>query len=407
MKQTWRWFGPADEITIPEVRQTGAEGIVTALHHVPSGAVWSIDEIRKRQLEISLVNGSPSGLSWDVAESVPVSEQIKSKTGPVKGHLEAYRQSLKNLAECDVKTVCYNFMPVLDWTRTNLASELSHGGNAMRFDLVDFVCFDCFILKREDATLDYSDATVDSARERHFQLDDNDQKQLINNVVAGLPGANDNWTLKDVKEQLKRYTKISKEDLRANLIDFLSEVVPTAEKYGIRLCCHPDDPPFPLLGMPRVMSTETDYRSVLDAVDSPVNGATFCTGSLGVAEDFDPVSFVKNLGSRIHFVHLRNTLRTDPSDGIRHSFYESEHLCGDTDMVATIYALTAEENKRAKEGRDDNQIPMRPDHGHAIVSDLERPMMPGYPLIGRLRGLAELRGVMAAAEVATSGPLDK
>ncbi|WP_299984802.1 mannonate dehydratase [uncultured Ruegeria sp.] len=394
MKQTWRWFGPSDAISIGEIRQTGASGIVSALHHIPTGEAWSVEHIKERQQQIEQPGGVPSGLTWDVVESVPVSEAIKSQTGPMRQHIEAYKTSLRNLAECGIHTVCYNFMPVLDWTRTDLSHQLPNGGHAMRFDLVDFVVFDCFILCRKGAEQDYSAETVETAQARFADLGDGDRLKLSNNIVAGLPGANDNWSLEDVNRNLDAYVDVTPEMLRSNLVDFLSEVVPTAEDLGIRLCCHPDDPPFSLLGLPRVMSTQRDYATVLDAVDSPANGATLCTGSLGVAKDFDPVSFVTQLGHRIHFVHLRNTVRDGPSDNNRHSFSESEHLAGDTDMVATIRALVAEEKRRRDQGRSDHEIPMRPDHGHALLSDLTRPSQPGYPLIGRMRGLAELRGVI-------------
>jgi mannonate dehydratase len=285
-------------------------------------------------------------------------------------------------------------MPVLDWTRTDLSYPLPHGGNAMRFDLIDFVVFDCFILCRKGAEQDYSAEIIEDAQARFADLGDGDRRNLSNNIVAGLPGANDNWSLEDVKRHLGAYVGMTTERLRSNQVDFLSEVVPTAEGLGIRLCCHPDDPPFPLLGLPRVMSSQSDYATVLDAVDSPANGATLCTGSLGVDTGFDPVSFIAQLGQRIHFVHLRNTMRDGPSDNNRHSFSESEHLAGDTDMVATIRGLLAEEQRRRSQGRSDYEIPMRPDHGHALLSDLTYPSQPGYPLIGRMRGLAELRGVM-------------
>jgi len=394
MKQTWRWFGPSDEISIGEIRQTGATGIVSALHQVPTGEVWSVDHIKERQQQIEKPGGVPSGLTWDVVESVPVSEAIKSQTGPVSHHLEAYKETLCNLAECGIYTVCYNFMPVLDWTRTDLSYSLPLGGHAMRFDLLDFVVFDCFILCRKGAEQDYSTEIVEAAQARLVNLGDGDRLKLSNNIVAGLPGANDNWSLADVKRNLDAYIGVTPEMLRSNLVDFLSEVIPTAEDLGIRLCCHPDDPPFPLLGLPRVMSSQSDYVTVLDAVDSPANGVTLCTGSLGVDTEFDPVSFIAQLGHRIHFVHLRNTMRGGPSDNNRHSFSESEHLAGDTDMVATIRALLAEEQRRRNKGRSDYEIPMRPDHGHALLSDLTRPSQPGYPLVGRMRGLAELRGVI-------------
>lgn len=396
MRQTWRWFGPADTISIPEVRQTGAEGIVSALHHIAPGDVWTPDEIQKRKAEIEGAPNQPSGLTWDVVESVPVSETIKTKTGPVTEHYEAYRQSLRNLADQGLQTVCYNFMPILDWTRTDLAAQMPDGATAMRFDLQAFCIFDALLLARPGAEQDYPEAMLESARAHHAGMSDADKQKLVNNIVAGLPGANDSWTLDDVRAQLATYADITADCLRQNLIDFLGEVVPTAEKVGIRLCCHPDDPPFSLLGLPRVMSTTDDYAAVLNAVDSPANGATLCTGSLGVREDFDPIDFVQRLGPKIHFVHLRNTRRTAPSAGQKSSFYESEHLGGDTEMVATIAALLTEQKRRQSEGRADWQIPMRPDHGQAMLDDLSRNSMPGYPLIGRMRGLAELRGIMQA-----------
>ncbi len=394
MKETWRWFGPSDAISIGEIRQTGATGIVSALHHIPTGEAWSVEHIIERQKQIEQPGGVPSGMTWDVVESVPVSEAIKSQTGPVSHHLETYKETLRNLARCGIYTVCYNFMPVLDWTRTDLSYALPHGGHAMRFHLLDFVVFDCFILCRKGAEQDYSAEIVEAAEARFADLGDGDRLKLSNNIVAGLPGANDNWSLEDVKLNLDAYIGVTPETLRSNLVDFLSEVIPTAEDLGIRFCCHPDDPPFSLLGLPRVMSSQCDYATVLDAVESPANGATLCTGSLGVDTEFDPMSFIAQLGHRIHFVHLRNTMRDGPSDKNRHSFYESEHLAGDTDMVATIRALLAEEQQRRSQGRSDCEIPMRPDHGHALLSDLKRPTQPGYPLIGRMRGLAELRGVM-------------
>ncbi len=396
MKQTWRWFGPSDAISIAEIRQTGASGIVSALHNILPGQAWSVDDIKTRQREIEGPDDAPTGLNWDVVESVPVSEAIKGQTGPVQEHFEAYRQSLRNLAECGIRTVCYNFMPVLDWTRTDLRYPLANGGNAMRFDLVDFIAFDCFILCRYGAAEEYSAEIVAQAQERFAKLGDAGAQALADNVVAGLPGANDRWSLSEVQERLDAYREVTADALRGNLIDFLSEVVPTAEELGLRLCCHPDDPPFALLGLPRVMSTQSDYAAVLDAVESPASGATFCTGSLGVVQDFDPVAFIEALGDRIHFVHLRNTLRDGVSDGDRHCFSEAEHLAGDTDMIATIRALMAEEKRRRTAGRTDHEIPMRPDHGHALLADHERPVQPGYPLIGRMRGLAELRGAMAA-----------
>jgi len=396
MRQTWRWFGPADEISLAEIRQTGAQGIVSALHHIASGEVWSAAEIKARRLLIEGPDDAPRGLTWDVVESLPVSEAIKTQGREAQTHYAAYRESLVNLAAAGIKTVCYNFMPVLDWTRTNLAAALPNGGTTMMFDLVDFAGFDIHLLKRSGADEDYGEALREAAAMRMSELDDAGRSALISNIVAGLPGANERWSLADVATHLSRYDDIAPARLRQNLIDFLAEVVPTAERLGLRLCCHPDDPPFALLGLPRIMSSEQDYAAVLDAVDSPSNGATLCTGSLGVDAGFDPVSFINRLGPKIHFVHLRNTTRQAPYDGQRCGFFEAEHLEGDTDMVATIRALMAEEARRKAQGRSDWQIPMRPDHGQALCSDLERPLQPGYPLVGRLRGLAELRGVMAA-----------
>ncbi|MEO1138004.1 MAG: mannonate dehydratase [Pseudomonadota bacterium] len=394
MIETWRWFGPSDAISIPEIRQTGATGIVSALHEFPAGQVWPTEDIKKRQRDIESPDGAPSGLTWDVVESLPVSETIKSQTGPVNQHLDAYKNSLRNLAECGLRTVCYNFMPLLDWTRTDLDHPLANGGQAMRFDLVDFALFDCFLLRRKGAEEDYSAKTVESARSRFEKLEEVDKRKLTDTIVAGLPGANSGWSLDDVERRLETYNGMTQDALRANLIDFLSEIVPTAEQLGIRLCCHPDDPPFALLGLPRVMSSQSDYTKILSGFDSPANGVTFCVGSLGVAPDFDPVAFIEALGPRIHFAHLRNTVRVSDSDGNRHSFTEAEHLVGDTDMVATIRALLAEEHRRCDQGRSDHAIPFRPDHGHALLSDFDRTSQPGYPLVGRLRGLAELRGVI-------------
>ncbi|WP_099825477.1 mannonate dehydratase [Oceaniglobus indicus] len=397
MRQTWRWFGPADTVSTAQMRQAGVEGVVSALHHLKPGTAWSADEIAKRQAQIAaLPGGGASGLAWEVVESVPVSEAIKTQVGDWRAHLDAYRETLEKLAGAGIETVCYNFMPVLDWTRTALRAPQSHGGTAMLFDLEDFAAFDLFVLERPGAFDDYPEPCISAAREKASKMHATEKQALQDNIVAGLPGANDAWTLDEVRDHLGRYADIGADRLRANLIDFLSEVVPTAERLGLRLCCHPDDPPFPLLGLPRVMSSLADYRTVLEAVDSPANGATLCTGSLGVAPDFDPVAFVDALGQKIHFAHLRNTKRIAPAHGARSSFFEAAHLEGDTDMIATIRALVREEKRRRTEGRADWQIPMRPDHGQDLLGDLDVRGMPGYPLIGRMRGLAELRGVMAA-----------
>ena len=397
MRQTWRWFGPADTVTPDDMLQAGVEGAVSALHHLPPGTPWPAEDIAERQRAIATrTDGTASGLAWEVVESLPVSEEIKRQGPDAAAHLDAYRASLRALAHAGIETVCYNFMPVLDWTRTDLRRPMSHGGNAMAFDLTDFAVFDFCLLDRPAASEDYSEPLREAARARHAAMDDGARRALVDNVVAGLPGANDAWTLEEVRGHLAAYDGIGADRLRANLVDFLAEVAPTAEALGLRLCCHPDDPPFPLLGLPRVMSSTDDYEAVLEAVDVPANGATLCTGSLGVDPAFDPAAFVERLGPRIHFVHLRNTRRDGAPDGPRTGFHESLHLEGDTDMVATIRALLTEESRRRDEGRADHAIPMRPDHGQQILSDLTRPSAPGYPLIGRMRGLAELRGVMAA-----------
>jgi mannonate dehydratase len=395
MRQTWRWFGPKDMVSIDDLLQAGVQGVVSALHHIPPGQVWSADEISARQNEISILSdGSASALKWEVVESLPVSEDIKRQTGNWKQHFENYRRSLANLHEAGIEVVCYNFMPVLDWTRTDLSYRLSTGATCMRFDLIDFAAFDISILNRAGASEDYPEETVKSAMSRFLSMSEERQAELSANVVCGLPGAAQTMSLKDVREHLSAYDGICAEQLRANLVDFLAEVAPYAQSLDMRLCCHPDDPPFPLLGLPRVMSTETHYRQILDAVDLPSNGVTLCSGSLGVRPDNDLPGMMERLGDRVHFLHLRNVQRE--SNAVMGSFHESEHLSGDTDMVALIAAALKEEAKRLAAGRTDTSIPFRPDHGQNILDDHARNTQPGYPSIGRLKGLAELRGVEAA-----------
>lgn len=395
MRQTWRWFGPKDLVSIDDMRQAGVEGVVSALHHVPSSEVWTAEEIALRQAEIGrMKDGAPSGLAWEVVESLPVSEDIKKQKGNWRLHIDAYKQSLRNLAEAGIEVVCYNFMPVLDWTRTDLAWRVGHGGTCMRFDFADFAAFDIHILKRDGAAGDFPEEIREEAGRRFAAMSAETQKTLARNVVFGLPGAADHMELDDVKMHLAGYASVSAERLRGHFIDFLEEVVPVAEEVGIRMCCHPDDPPFALLGLPRIMSTEADYAEMMRAVDTPANGITLCTGSLGVRPDNDLPGMMERLGDRVHFIHLRNVKRD--TDAIAGSFYEAEHLGGDTDMVAVVAAALREEAKRRAAGRSDWSIPMRPDHGQDILDDLGRRAQPGYPSIGRLKGLAELRGVMTA-----------
>ena len=392
MRPTWRWFGPEDRVTVQTARQAGAKGIVTGLHHLPPGEAWTVDEIETRKAQIAFA--SDAALKWEVVESLPVSEAIKTRGSEWADHVAAYRKSLEALAEAGIRTICYNFMPVLDWTRTDLRAPLPAGGTAMRFDLVSFAAFDRHILRRPGTEMSYGRDTLAAAEKVAAGMDDAAKSVLAHAVIAGLPGAAESWTLENVRAALDTYAALSPGLLRQTHIDFLSEVVPLAERLGLRLCCHPDDPPFPILGLPRTMSTLADYQEVLGAVDSPAFGATFCTGSLGARPDNDCVAIAKALAPRIHFVHLRNVVRETP--GIPCSFIESEHLSGDVDMVGVIEVILAEEGRRRATEREDAEIPMRSDHGHDILTDIGAGAQPGYPAVGRLKGLAELRGVMAA-----------
>lgn len=395
MRHTWRWFGPKDLAKIDDIVQAGAEGVVTALHHVPNGVVWSDEEIARRQAEIRVrSDGAPSGIEWEVIESLPVSEDIKKQKGDWRQHIENYKTSLRNVAKAGLEVVCYNFMPVIDWTRTDLRYQVSHGGTCMRFDINDFAAFDIHVLKRNAAIHDFSPEVVDEAERRFARMDEAAQQALARNITMGLPGSTESMTLDDVRAHLAEYGHISPDQLRQHFIDFLSEIIPVAEEVGVRMCCHPDDPPFELLGLPRIMSTAADYRKILGAVDSPANGMTLCSGSLGARPDNELPAIMGEFGSKVHFLHLRNVKRD--GDAIAGSFYEAEHLGGDTDMVALIAAILTEESKRKQQGRRDQQIPMRPDHGQDILDDLQRRAQPGYPTIGRLKGLAELRGVERA-----------
>lgn len=395
MKETWRWFGPNDPVSLQDIAQAGATGIVTALHHIPAGAIWSEREISLRNREILLSKSYINvDLKWSVVESLPVSEDIKRQSGDWRTHIKNYCISLENLAAAGISTICYNFMPILDWTRTELEWKLPNGATCMRFDLIDFIAFDMFILNRNGACNDYSEDLNLEAKKRFEGMSKETKENLTSNIVSGLPGAAAKFSLKDVKLHLKKYENITERILRTNFVSFLKEVAPVAHELGLRLCCHPDDPPFPLLGLPRIMSTEKDYKIIMDEIPLKSNGITLCSGSLGVRAENNLIKMMSRLGDRVHFLHLRNVKRE--SDMVPNSFYEEEHLKGNTDMVSLIRAILEEEKRRRKNKREDWSIPFRPDHGHNILDDLKRKSKPGYPAIGRLKGLAELRGILTA-----------
>ena len=386
MKQTWRWYGPNDPVSLADARQAGCSGIVSALHHIANGEVWPVAEILQRKALIE-----QAGLEWAVVESVPIHEEIKTGGGQCERWIANYQQSLRNLAQCGITTLCYNFMPVLDWTRTDLAWPLPDGARALRFDQIEFAVFELHILQRPAAEDDYSREEIREAAARFAGMSEAHRARLTRNIIAGLPGAEEGYSLEQFRAQLARYEGIDKVQLRENFARFLRAVIPVAEALGVRMAVHPDDPPRPILGLPRIVSTAEDLQWMIDTVSSPANGFTFCTGSFGVLAENNLPAMVERFASRIYFAHLRATRREQNP----RSFHEAAHLDGDVDMFAVIKAIASEEVRRRQAGQDD-PIPMRPDHGHQMLDDLHKKTNPGYSAIGRLRGLAEIRGVELA-----------
>ncbi|PWK25209.1 mannonate dehydratase [Arcicella aurantiaca] len=389
MIQTMRWFGPNDPVSLMDIRQAGCTGVISALHQIPVGEVWYEENILERINIIQADNEQFTPLTWDVVESLPVHEDIKKGLPSREKYIANYKESLKNLAKCGIKTVCYNFMPVLDWSRTNLNYQMPDGSLALRFVWEDFAIFDLYILKRPNAQNDYTEEVQVSAKKKFDSMAQAEIETLKNTALLGLPGSEEAFELDKFQGLLDNYKHIGDAELRQNLYYFIQQIAPTAQELGINLCIHPDDPPKPLLGLPRVVSTENDLAQLMEAYNHPANGITFCTGSLGVREDNNLPQIIRRFGNRIHFIHLRSTKREENPL----NFHEADHLTGDVDMYAVIKELVLEENRRKQNGKSNFSIPMRPDHGHQMMDDLKKNTYPGYSAIGRLKGLAELRGL--------------